>query len=91
MVKSENSQIYYKPLFNYVLFPKLNNEFFFQNEIKTYYFNLSLYEEIRSLKSELILNSHLNRVVETPVNEITNSIYILWLKIWANSFHYHEP
>ena len=90
MVKSENSQIYYKPLFNYVLFPKLNNEFFFQNEIKTYYFNLSLYEEIRSLNSELILKSHLNRVVETPVNEIINSIYILWLKIWANSFHYHD-
>ena len=76
-------------LFNYILFPKLNNNFYFESEIKSYYLNLSLYEEIRNLNTELILRSHLSRV-ETPTNEITNYIYLLWLKIWANSFHYHD-
>ena len=75
--------------FNYILFPKLNNNYFFESEIKSYYLNLSLHEEIKNLNTELILRSHLSRV-ETPINEITNYIYLLWLKIWANSFHYHD-
>ena len=75
--------------FTYILFPKLNNDFFFKNEIKSYFFNSSLYEEIEVLNAELISKSHLSRV-ETPTNEITNYIYLLWLKVWANTFHYHD-
>ena len=76
-------------LFNYILFPKLNNEFFFLNETKPYYLNLSLNEEIKKLNARLISKSHLNRV-ETQANEINNYIYLLWLKVWANTFHYHD-
>jgi len=75
--------------FNYLLFPKLNNDFFFRNEIKSYFLNDALYDEIKTLNGELISKSHLNRV-ETQTNEITNYIYLLWLKVWANTFHYHD-
>ena len=75
--------------FNYVLFPKLKNDFFFKNEIKSYFFDISLYKELKLINTELISKSHLNRV-ETPINEITNYIYLLWLKVWVNSFHYHD-
>ena len=75
--------------FNYILFPKLKNDFYFQNEIKSYFFDISLYKELQIINTELISKSHLNRV-ETPINEITNYIYLLWLKVWVNSFHYHD-
>ena len=78
-----------KPLFNYILFPILNNELFFENEIKSYYLDLSIFNEIKNINSELISKSHLSRVeIQTP--EMTNFVYILWLKIWANSFYYHD-
>ena len=75
--------------FNYILFPKLKNDLFFKNEIKSYFFGISLYKEINIINTELISKSHLNRV-ETPINEITNYIYLLWLKVWMNSFYYHD-
>ena len=88
--QNNNSILENKSLsFNYILFPKLNNEFFFKNEIKSYFLNLSLYDEIEVTNAELISKSHLNRV-ETQANEITNYIYLLWLKVWSNSFHYHD-
>ena len=78
-----------KPIFNYVLFPKLSNDLFFKNEIKNYYLDVSIYNEIKNINSELISKSHLSRV-ETQTNEMTNFVYILWLKVWANSFYYHD-
>ena len=75
--------------FNYILFPKLKNDLFFNNEIKSYFFDISLYKELKLINTELISKSHLNRV-ESPINEITNYIYLLWLKVWVNSFHYHD-
>ena len=75
--------------FNYILFPKLKNDLFFKNEIKSYFFDISLYKELNIINTELISKSHLNRV-ETPINEITNYIYLLWLKVWMNSFYYHD-
>ena len=45
--------------------------------------------EIKVLNAELISKSHLNRV-EIQTNEISNYIYLLWLKVWTNSFHYHD-
>ena len=91
ILKSQNNAlIEFKSLsFNYLLFPKLNNDFFFKNEVKSYFLNDALYDEIKVLNDELISKSHLNRV-ETQTNEITNYIYLLWLKVWANTFHYHD-
>ena len=78
-----------QPYFSYILFPKLKNDLFFENEIKSYYLDLSIFNEIKNNNSELISKSHLNRV-ENQTNEITNYVYILWLKIWAHTFYYHD-
>ena len=78
-----------KPIFNYIIFPKLNNDLFFENDIKSYFLDLSIFNEIKNINSELISKSHLSRV-ETQTNEITNFAYILWLKVWAHSFYYHD-
>jgi len=78
-----------KSIFNYIIFPKLNNDLFFKEEIKNYYLDLSIYNEIKNINSELISKSHLSRV-ETQTNEMTNFVYILWLKVWANTFYYHD-
>ena len=79
----------YKPLFNYIIFPKLNNDLFFKTEIKNYYLDLSIFNDIKSINSELISKSHLSRV-EIQTNEMTNFVYLLWIKVWANSFYYHD-
>ena len=78
-----------KPEFNYILFPKLNNDLFFKAEIKNYYLDLSIFDRIKNINSELISKSHLSRV-EIQTNEMTNFVYLLWLKVWANSFYYHD-
>ena len=78
-----------KPLFKYFLFPILNNDLFFENEIKSYYLDLSIFNEIKNINSELISKSHLGRV-EIQTAEMTNFVYLLWLKVWANSFYYHD-
>ena len=86
-IQSNNNQK--KPLFNYIIFPKLNNDLFFKTEIKNYFLDLSIFNEIKNINSELISKSHLSRV-ELQTNEMTNFVYILWLKVWANSFYYHD-
>ena len=83
-VSSEN-----KILFNYIIFPKLNNDLYFKTEIKNYLLDLSIYNEIKNMNSDLISNSHLSRV-ELKTNGMSNFVYILWLKVWANSFYYHD-
>ena len=87
--QNQNNSNSNQPYFSYILFPKLKNDFFFENEIKTYYLDLSIFNEIKNNNSELISKSHLNRV-ENQTNEITNYVYILWLKVWAHTFYYHD-
>ena len=56
---------------------------------KNYYLDLSIFNEIININSELISKSHLSRV-ETQTNEMTNFVYLLWLKVWADTFYYHD-
>ena len=88
-INIQNNNNQKKPLFNYIIFPKLNNDLFFKSEIKNYFLDLSIFNEIKNINSELISKSHLSRV-ELQTNEMTNFVYILWLKVWANSFYYHD-
>ena len=64
-----------KLMFNYIIFPKLNNDLFFKSEIKNYYSDLSVFDEIKNVNSELISKSHLSRV-ELKTNEMSY-IYIM--------------
>ena len=88
-INTKRSFIENRPIFNYMIFPKLNNDLFFKEEIKNYYLDLSIFNEIININSELISKSHLSRV-ETQTNEMTNFVYLLWLKVWADTFYYHD-
>ena len=85
------SQNYQKnqPLFSYYIFPKLNNEYFYENDIKNYYIDYSIYQEVRNIDNELLSKSHLRRV-EIKTNEATNYIHLIWLKMWVSTFYYQD-
>ena len=78
-----------QPLFTYYVFPKLNNEYFYENDIKNYYIDFSLYQEVKNVDNELLSKSHLSRV-EIKTNETTNYINLIWLKMWVASFYYQD-
>ena len=78
-----------QPLFSYSIFPKLDNEYFYKNDIKNYYFDTSIYQEIKAVDNELLSKSHLSRI-EIKTNETTNYIYLIWLKMWVYTFYYQD-
>ena len=78
-----------QPLFSYYIFPKLDNEYFFKNDIKNYYIDFSIYQEVKNIDNELLSKSHLNKV-EIKTNENTNYINLIWLKMWVSTFYYHD-
>jgi hypothetical protein len=78
-----------QPLFSYFIFPKLDNEFFFQNDLKNYYIDFSIYQEVKNIDNELLSKSHLSRV-EIKTNEATNYINLIWLKMWVSTFYYQD-
>ena len=78
-----------QPLFSYYIFPKLDNEYFYQNDIKNYYIDFSIYQEVKNIDNELLSKSHLSRV-EIKTNEATNYINLIWLKMWVFTFYYQD-
>ena len=78
-----------QPLFTYYIFPKLNNDYFYKSDIKNYYIDFSIYQEVKNIDNELLSKSHLSRV-EIKTNEATNYIYLIWLKMWVSTFYYHD-
>ena len=78
-----------QPLFSYYIFPKLDNEFFYESDIKNYYIDFSIYQEVKNIDNELLSKSHLNKV-EIKTNEIGNYINIIWLKMWVSTFYYQD-
>ena len=86
---NQNNQQANQPLFSYYIFPKLDNEYFYKNDIKNYYRDFSIYQEVKNIDNELLSKSHLNKV-EIKTNENTNYINLVWLKMWISSFYYHD-
>ncbi len=82
---SKNNQ----PLFSYYIFPKLDNEYFYKNDIKNYYLDTTIYQEIKNVDNELLSKSHLSRI-EIKTNETTNYINLIWLKMWVSTFYYQD-
>ena len=78
-----------QPLFTYYIFPKLNNDYFYKSDIKNYYIDFSIYQEVKNIDNELLSKSHLSRV-EIKTNEATNYIHLIWLKMWVSTFYYHD-
>lgn len=83
--KFKNNQ----PLFTYYIFPKLNNDYFYKSDIKNYYIDFSIYQEVKNIDNELLSKSHLSRV-EIKTNEATNYIHLIWLKMWVSTFYYQD-
>jgi len=78
-----------QPLFTYYIFPKLNNDYFYKSDIKNYYIDFSIYQEVKNIDNELLSKSHLSRV-EIKTNEATNYIHLIWLKMWVSTFYYQD-
>jgi hypothetical protein len=78
-----------QPLFSYYIFPKLNNEYFFRNDVKNYYVDYSIYQEVKNIDNDLLSKSHL-RIIEIKTNETTNYINLVWLKMWVATYYYHD-
>lgn len=76
-------------LFTYYIFPRIQSEFFFDNNIRTYFMIENFNEELSNINADLIAKSHLNSI-EIKSCEIENYIYLTWLKLWAFTFYYHE-
>lgn len=78
-----------KNQFTYHIFPVLNSEFFFKTNIRNYFKFENLNNEIDHINLDLLSKSHLNSL-EIKNNEMENYIYLIWLKLWAFSFWYHD-
>ena len=76
-------------LFTYYIFPRIQSDFFFENNIRTYFIIENLNEELSNINADLIAKSHLNSI-EIKSCEMENYIYLTWLKLWAFTFYYHE-
>ena len=77
------------PLFSYIIFPKLDNQYFYSSDIKNYHIDFSMFQEVKKIDNELLSRSHLRRV-EVKTNETINYINLLWLKLWVSSLHYQD-
>ena len=77
------------PLFTYIIFPKLDNQYFYKSDIKNYRIDFSMFQELKKIDNELISRSHLRRV-EIKSNESANNTLLLWLKLWVASLHYQD-
>ena len=90
--RDENTMSKYQrnqPLFSYYIFPKLDNDYFYQNDFKNYHIDFALYQEVKNIDNELLSKSHLSRI-EIKTNELTNYINLIWLKLWIGSFDYQD-
>jgi hypothetical protein len=77
-----------KTLFNYPLFPKLNEEIFYLNK-KDYLFPPNLNEELQIINLHIISLSHLGNI-ELSKTEMENYIYLSWIQLWSYSFWYQD-
>jgi hypothetical protein len=79
------------PLFTYIIFPKLDHQYFYNSDIKNYHIDYSMFQEIKNIDSELLSKSHLRRVeIKTNENENDNYILLIWLKLWVSTFNYQD-
>ena len=48
-----------------------------------------MFQEVKNIDKELLSKSNLGSV-EIKTNELTNYIYLIWLKLWVSCFHYQD-
>ena len=76
-----------KITFTYPIFPKLTTNIFFKKNMKDYYQNTSLGENIISINADIISKSHLGGIAVRQ-NDMKNYIDLCWIEMWAMTFWY---
>ena len=76
-----------KITFTYPIFPKLTTNIFFKKNMKDYYQNTSLGDNIISINADIISKSHLGGIAERQ-NDMKNYIDLCWIEMWAMTFWY---
>ena len=90
-ISKSNKNIKNNPLFTYIIFPKLDHQYFYNSDIKNYHIDYSMFQEIKNIDSEILSKSHLRRVeIKDNENENDNYILLIWLKLWVSTFNYQD-
>ena len=83
--------------FNYILFPKFNNDFYFfpSNEFFLYYYNNdNIKNDLKRVNTDILAKSLINEVgSNTIINEGRNMldyIYLTYIEVWGYSFWYQD-
>ena len=75
--------------FTYFIFPKLQDDFFFNSDSRNYFLFPEFFSEIENINSDIIAKSHLNSI-QIKKCDMEDYINLLWLKIWVLTFWYHD-
>jgi len=82
--KSIQENDYY---FNYILFPILNNDYFFYPNYDYYFSSMS--NDIKRINIDILSKSYLNSM-EGNESEMLNYIYLTYIEIWGYSYFYQK-
>ena len=72
-------------IFNYILFPIFNNDYFFSPNYD-YYFN-SLINDINRINTDILSKSYLN-TIESEEGEMLNYIFLAYVEMWGYCYYY---
>ena len=88
--KQNNNKIENNIFFNYFVFPRLSEQYFY--EIKDEYFSFSsMKEDIHHINTDILSKSENSHFKGENNNEnMINYIYLTYIELWAYSLWYHE-
>ena len=72
-------------IFNYILFPKFNNDYFFYPNYDYYFTNLI--NDINRINTDILSKSYLD-TIESEEGEMLNYIFLVYAEIWGYSYYY---
>ena len=78
-----------KICFKYLIFPKLTNLLFLEDNISVYFPPENWSENINQINEDLISKSHLGDV-SIRLDDMKKYIYLCWMHMWALTFWYCE-
>ena len=73
-------------IFNYILFPIFNNDYFFSPNYD-YYFNTLINDDINRINTDILSKSYLN-TIENEEGEMLNYIFLAYVEMWAYCYYY---
>ena len=74
-------------IFNYILFPKFNNDYFFSPNYDYYFTNLI--NDINRINTDILSKSYLD-TIESEEGEMLNYVYLAYVEMWGYSYYYQS-